>query len=253
MTLHVERLGAGPPVVLLHGWGFHSGIWDRFAAELARESSVHLVDLPGHGLSRGCELGTLDAAVDEIAAAIPDGALVCGWSLGGLVAQRLAERHPSKTRALALIAATPRFVRDAGWMHGVEAETLESFGEDLRVDPEGTLGRFVRLNTFDVPEARSAIREINTRLRSRPWASDAALRNGLDILRTTDCRRAAHGLRIPALVVHGGRDRIVPPGAGRWLAEELSNATLLELPASAHLPFVTDRAAVLDAFRIFHG
>jgi pimeloyl-ACP methyl ester carboxylesterase len=60
-------------------------------------------------------------------------------------------------------------------------------------------------------------------------------------------------LRIPALVVHGGRDRIVPPGAGRWLSQELSNATLLELPASAHLPFVTDRAAVLDAIRNFHG
>ena len=251
MSLDVERFGAGTDVVLLHGWGFHSAVWDGFAADLARSHTVHLVDLPGHGRSRACALRTLDQAADDVAAVIGDGALVCGWSLGGLVAQRLAQRHRAKARALVLMAATPRFVCDGGWEHGIEASTLERFGEDLRGDPEGTLRRFVRLNTFDVPQARTAIREISNLLGSRPFASDDALGNGLDILRTSDCRAETARLRIPALVVHGERDRIVPPGAGRWLAGNLAHATHVELPASAHLPFVTDRAAVVEAIRAF--
>ena len=253
MSLHVERLGAGAPAVLLHGWGFHSAVWNGFASDLAIDRSVHLVDLPGHGHSRATPLRTLDEAVDEVAANIPEQSLVCGWSLGGLVGQRLAQRHPSRVRALALIAATPRFIRDAAWEHGIELETLRNFGEDLRDDPEGTLRRFVRLNTFDVPGARSAIRAIVESLRSRPVACDEALESGLEILRETDCRAASAELRIPVLVIHGARDRIVPPGAGRWLAASLPHATHVELPASAHLPFVTDRTAVLDAIRAFHG
>jgi len=253
MKLHVERLGAGAPAVLLHGWGFHSAVWDGFATELSADRCVYLVDLPGHGHSRVAPLRTLDDAVDAVASVIPDQSLVCGWSLGSLVAQRLACRHPGKARALVLVGATPRFVTDDGWEHGIEAGILEQFAVDLRGDPEGTLRRFVRLNTFDVPGARPAIRTLIESLRSRPFADEGALERGLDILRGSDCRAEAPSMRIPALVIHGRRDRIVPPGAGRWLARQIPRSTHLELADSSHLPFVTDRNAVLRAMRQFHG
>lgn len=53
MSLHVETLGSGAPLVLLHGWGMHGGIWSDLAAELAEHHQVHCVDLPGHGFSNG--------------------------------------------------------------------------------------------------------------------------------------------------------------------------------------------------------
>ena len=51
MKLYTETLGAGPDLVLLHGWGLHAGVWESTAAELAKSWRVTLVDLPGHGRS----------------------------------------------------------------------------------------------------------------------------------------------------------------------------------------------------------
>ena len=57
MRLHVERLGSGPDLVLLHGWALHGGAWAPVAKRLAPRFRVHVVDLPGHGLSRGAAFG----------------------------------------------------------------------------------------------------------------------------------------------------------------------------------------------------
>jgi len=52
MNLHVEVTGQGEPLVMLHGWGMHGGIWSDTVAQLAHEYEVHNVDLPGHGFKR---------------------------------------------------------------------------------------------------------------------------------------------------------------------------------------------------------
>ena len=84
-------------------------------------------------------------------------------------------------------------------------------------------------------------------MRERPLASEQALDAGLNILHAADIRGDAPGIDVPALVVHGGNDRIALPAAGRWLSRSLPRATLLELPDAAHLPFITHRDAVTRA------
>jgi len=235
------------PWVLLHGWGFHSAIWKDLVESLRAPRDVRLVDLPGHGCAANRMLASLDALVDEVAGSTPRGSFVIGWSLGGLVAQRLANRHPDRVRALALIATTPCFVERDDWQYGVSAATLETFAADLRRDPDGTLGRFVNLNAMGRDSARAASR----RLGERPTASSAARDEGLELLRATDLRGESPALAMPSLVIHGSRDRIVPVEAGRWLARTLPAARLVELPHSAHLPFISDRDAVRDALEAF--
>jgi pimeloyl-[acyl-carrier protein] methyl ester esterase len=237
------------PWVLLHGWGFHSAIWKDLVETLDAARDVRLIDLPGHGCAAKRASCSFDALVDEVAASAPRDAFVVGWSLGGLVAQRLAIRHPDRVRALALIATTPCFVARDGWPHGVPSAILETFAADLRRDPDGTLSRFVNLNAMGRDAARAATR----RLGERPAASSAALDEGLALLRETDLREQTPALAMPALVIHGTRDRIVPVEAGRWLARTLPDARLLELPESAHLPFVSNRDAVRDALEAFDG
>ena len=253
MTLHVEIAGRGRPLVLLHGWGFDSGIWADLAERLAGSHRVHLVDLPGHGYSRHRTFPSLNELVDEVARAIPDGALVVGWSMGGLVVQRLARRHPEKVRALAVMAGTPCFVARKGWLHGMAPSTLEGFANDLRKDASATLSTFLRLNALGGSKGREAIRTLARRLNERGGPSASALAAGLDMLRTTDLRRDAARIAVRSLVIHGARDRIVPIEAGRWLARSMPNAGLVELPTAAHLPFVSDRDAVARALGAFDG
>jgi pimeloyl-[acyl-carrier protein] methyl ester esterase len=253
VSLHVAVSGAGPDLVLLHGWGMNGAVWDEAAAMLAMRMRVHAVDLPGHGLSTHVPVGTLDEAADAIAERIPRGAAVCGWSLGGLLAQRIARRHPAHARLLALVGATPRFVAGEDWDHGMRADTLEEFARDLERDLEQTLATFVKLNALHGARGRQAIREFTARLASRPPPTPEALERGLAWLRETDLRIDAPWVATPALVMHGARDGLVPVAAGRWLAQSLPHASLVEWPDAAHLPFFTHREAFVAALESFVG
>lgn len=245
--LHVETSGAGDGLVLLHGWGMHSGVWTEVVPELARSHRVHAVDLPGHGRSGAIRAEGFEAAVDLVAACVPAGARVCAWSLGALVAQRLAQRDPARISRLVLVSATPCFVVRPGWKCAVSPSTIESFAAWLAEDRDTTLARFVALNALDGARGREAIRAFTARLTERSAPATEALAAGLAWLRDTDLRTGAASIEQPTLLVHGARDQLVPVEAARWLASALPHARLLELEDAAHLPFFTHRVSFLDA------
>jgi pimeloyl-[acyl-carrier protein] methyl ester esterase len=253
MALHVERAGAGPDLVLLHGWGLHGGVWHGLAAELAPAFRLHLVDLPGHGHSRATEFGTLDAAADAVAAAVPHGAALCGWSLGGLVAMRLATRHAGRLRAIALVSTTPCFAKRDDWPHAMARATLENFAAGLRDDPARTIRTFVNLNALGGPHARERMKELAALLVERGTPSSDTLAAGLAVLHDEDLRGEAAAIDLPAAVIHGARDALVPDAAGRWLAAALPFARFTGIPDAAHLPFVSHPATVAQALRHLAG
>jgi pimeloyl-[acyl-carrier protein] methyl ester esterase len=253
VKLHVERSGCGPDLTLLHGWGMHSGVWSEVMPELESKFRVHAVDLPGHGLSAAIGATDFDSAVELVAESIPEGGAVCGWSLGGLFAQRLASRHGAKVARLGLVSATPCFVGREDWPHGMKAATLAAFAENLRTHREATLENFVRLNALHGARGRDAIRAFSRRIAERGAPSLAALENGLRWLRETDLRDAAPSLRVPTVVIHGTRDALAPIEAGRWLASRIPRCRLVEVEDAAHLPFFTHPRVFLDALDSLHG
>jgi pimeloyl-[acyl-carrier protein] methyl ester esterase len=243
MTLHVDITGQGPDLVLLHGWGLHSGAWTEVLPALATMARVHAIDLPGHGHSAGVAARTFDEATDAVAAVVPKGAMVCGWSLGGLIAQNLAHRHPDRVARLALVATNACFVERPGWRNGMKLNALESFAAALAADRDGMLKRFVALNAMHAPHGRDAVRAFTERLLDRGVPSDAALAASLAWMRDVDLREQTVKLRVPAVVMHGRRDMIAPVGAGRWLAQHLELVRFTELPEAAHMPFFSHRGA----------
>jgi pimeloyl-[acyl-carrier protein] methyl ester esterase len=253
MTLHVERLGSGPDLVLLHGWGLHGGVWHALAARLAGAFRLHVVDLPGHGHSRNVAFTGLDEVVDIVAKCSPVGASVCGWSLGGLIATRLATRHPSRAVALALVSTTPSFVQRDGWPHAMARETLAAFAEGLRTQPAKTIRAFVNLNALGGPHARDRMRGLAALLVERGTPSAETLAAGLALLHAADLRDEVATIDCPAAVIHGARDALAPVGAGRWLAGALPFARFLEIPDGAHLPFVSHTEAVAQALEALGG
>ncbi|TAN71344.1 MAG: alpha/beta fold hydrolase, partial [Gallionella sp.] len=130
MSLHVDSYsgvgGSGAPLLLIHGWGMHGGMWGGVAEKLSKHFNVLAVDLPGHGYSAGKGEGGrekgeepvlpfplipspffLDAIVDELSAQFREPLTLCGWSLGGQVALRWAMRCPQQVSRLILVASTP--------------------------------------------------------------------------------------------------------------------------------------------------
>lgn len=250
-ALHVETIGSGPELVMLHGWGMHSGIWDGVRTELARSFRLHLVDLPGYGLSPLIAPYTLDALAQTIAAAFPAPVNVCGWSLGGQIALRWAQNAANQVRRLALVATTPCFTQRADWRHGVEPAVLEEFASSLEHDYPGTLRRFLSLQVKGGTSAKHTLKRLGDSLFNNGQPGADTLQAGLEILRRSDMRGAVKAISHPALVLHGEEDALADPGAALWLGNNLPNAKLVMLPACAHAPFLSHPEEFLQALTGF--
>lgn len=246
MTPHVEIRGRGPDVVLLHGWALHGGMWGPWLDELARHARLHLVDLPGHGHSAWPE-GVLGLAgfARAVRPVVPRGAVLLGWSLGGMIALELARSEPALAAALVLVATTPRFAAGDGWEHGMPAVDLDEFATGLAADHRGTVQTFLALQTRGDSHAVETLRQLRRSLAARGEPGRLALAAGLEVLRTADLRDALPRIAVPALVIAGDRDRLTPPEAGRAMAEALPHARFLQIPRCGHAPFLSHGLEVL--------
>jgi len=251
MRLHVERTGAGPDLVLIHGWGLHGGVWDGLGNELARDFTLHVADLPGHGRSSMRLPYTLDDLARDLLDSMPQTASLCGWSLGAQVAMRAALLAPQQVRKLALVSATPCFVRRPDWPWGMDREVLEGFATDLRQDYEGTLRRFLSLQARGGDAAHALTASLRARLFERGQPDAGALEAGLAVLLDSDLRAMVPLLGQPALLVHGEQDMLANVGAARWMAQRMPRARLVTMPHSAHAPFLCQPALFARTLREF--
>lgn len=239
MSLHYSTLGAGRELVLLHGWGTHSGIWSEMAQSLAPHFRLHLVDLPGCGESADCEPYSLQHVAGLLAREMPEHCGVVGWSLGGQVALAWARAAPEQVERIALIATTPCFAQRADWPHAVSREALQEFGRALATDGPGTLRRFFSLQALGDERAREAVARLRGCLKRDGATGVAALAGGLNVLLEADQRDELAAIRQPVLVLHGDRDRVAPPAAAQYLESRLPNAERVVIAGAAHVPFVT--------------
>ncbi len=272
MSLHVEVTGRGAPLVMLHGWGMHGGVWAATAARLAEEFEVHVVDLPGHGFSSGKgEEGrakgktadpqlpfylpsspfTLDAIAAELSARFPDPVNLLGWSLGGIIAQHWAAREPQRVARLVLVASTPCFAERADWDAGMPQETLAQFAADLEKSHTATLRRFLGLQMRGSESERELLAALRAILFSRGEPEMAALRGGLDILRDADLRAVLPSIRQATLVIAGERDKLTPPAASHYLGRTLPNARVAEIAGAAHAPFLSHPQPFIEQVKSF--
>lgn len=239
MNLHIEVTGQGVPLVMLHGWGMHSGIWSDTAAQLAQHFQVHCVDLPGHGASKPLEPFTLDNVVGHLAAGFDQPVTVCGWSLGGQIALHWAVREPEIIERLVLVTTTPCFAEREDWLFGMPQHILQQFAGDLEKNHAATLRRFLGLQLRGSEQEREVLAEMRARLFCRGEPDMGALRGGLGILRDADLREALPEILQPALVIAGERDKLSSPQASNYLAQMLPNARGVEIDGAAHAPFLS--------------
>jgi pimeloyl-[acyl-carrier protein] methyl ester esterase len=249
-ALHVESAGRGPPLVLLHGWAMHAGVWGALPAHLATRRRVHAVDLPGHGHSVALGPFTLDAvtaALDATFEAERQPLDVLGWSLGGMIALRWARARRARIARLVLVCATPRFVAAADWPQGIPEETLVRFADELRVAWRETVQRFLALQVKGGEHGRAVLAALRHHVFARGAPSPDVLAEGLALLRTADLRAEVPAVAQPALVIAGTHDALTPLDAGRWLAATLPHARFLPIAGAAHAPFLSHPDAFGDA------
>lgn len=244
--LHVEETGCGPPLVLLHGWAMHGGLFTSLVPALAVRYRVAVVDLPGHGHSATVPLRSLDDAMQVLDARFRDAhepLRVLGWSMGGALALHWARHEPARIERLVLVGSTPRFITASDWPHAMAPATLQRFGDELAVAYRLTLQRFLTLQVQGSDSGRAALHALRDALFARGEPSPQHLRDALVMLRSIDVRDDLPHIAAPTLVVAGERDTLTPAAASAWMATALPDARLVTIPGAAHAPFLSHRAA----------
>ncbi|HEX7916831.1 pimeloyl-ACP methyl ester esterase BioH [Rudaea sp.] len=245
--LHIETVGAGPDLVLIHGWAMHCGIFAPLTPLLAERFRVHLVDLPGHGFSRDD-----DAPVDarawaaRIAESTPRNAIWVGWSMGGLVALHAALDGSDHVRGLVEIANSPRFVAAADWSHAMAPKVLEGFEKGLERDYRATVEGFLALELIGSPNPQSMLRDLKARVFERGEPPLRVLVDGLRELETSDLRARVVELTMPNLWIAGRRDRLIHAEAMRWSSRQNGKGEYVEID-SGHAPFLSHPREVAEA------
>ena len=251
MSCHVEIIGQGQPLVMIHGWGIHSGVWQPLIKRLSAKYMLYLVDLPGMGGSRPIEPYHLHAMADEVAEVIPGVSDVLGWSLGGLVAQRIELNQPDRIRRLVLVSATPKFVNTPDWQTGVDPANFSAFAESVNHDYKATILQFLTLQCMQADDRRSTIKQLRASFELKPTPTQATLQRALRVLLEADLRAEIPNIRKPTLLIHGDRDTLAPVQAAHWMMQHLPMGYLRVISGAAHAPFLSHSEQFIEALNQF--
>jgi pimeloyl-ACP methyl ester carboxylesterase len=249
--IRVFEGGEGPPLLLIHGYGGAAWNYDPMAPLLVGRRLI-IPDLPGHGGSSPLPaVRTLAGFADVLASLLEEPVDVFGHSLGGVVALRLAERHPPLVRRLVLAAAagissSTRLAEISIALVGILQPGRFAGRRVDRIAASPRLRRLV-FGRFEVANAELlSERAVHGFLRGPTLHTDA-IGAGLALARD-DPRRDLDRVECPVLVLWGGRDRQVPLEDGFEYARRL-RAPLRVIADCGHLligerPDVCARAAL---------
>jgi pimeloyl-ACP methyl ester carboxylesterase len=178
-------------------------------------------------------LAVLDAAGSQRAVAFGS----CG---AGPMTIALAVRHPERVAGLALFGTFPRLVAAPDYPAGWGPEFFASYQAALE---QGWLtGRGIARSVPSAGPDESLMEWLGRLLRLS--VSPAAARAILEFGATIDVRTQLADVQAPTLVLHRAEDQWVDPANGRYLAEHIPSASLVELPGADHWPWFGDAASV---------
>ncbi|MEY4176425.1 MAG: hypothetical protein RI900_3590 [Actinomycetota bacterium] len=226
--------GDGPVVLLLHGLGGSRTSWDAQMGALGRRRTVAW-DMPGYGEAAPLPGGPLtwpavaDSAARFLDALGAERAHVVGISMGGMIAQHLAARHPGLVRSLTLLSTSPAFGLDGTSPTEWTARRLTPLDEGLR--PADYAERVVR--ALASPEVDDAVVEQQCAAMAR--IEPAALRRTIALVASHDARGIHHLITAPTLVLVGEHDHETPVDYSNQLTACISGASLTVVPGAGHL------------------
>jgi 3-oxoadipate enol-lactonase len=227
------------------GWGGDHTAWAFQVPAFAAEFDVIALDNRGVGQSDVPDRSftVVDMADDVLG--LMDGlgigaAHVCGASMGGMIAQELALRHPERVLTLQLHCTSP----------GIDPYGCLVIDNFLRVKARGDAEEFVR---FSLPWLLSRKTFAENPAFIETWiqrALDYPFKTGLvglsrqgEALRGHDARGRLSGLHLPTLITTGLEDILVPPSASEELHTLIAGSELRRVPDAGHLHFIEQALA----------
>jgi 3-oxoadipate enol-lactonase len=235
--LHWESVGDGASVLLITGLGLSGGSWWRTVPVLAERFRVLTYDSRGIGRSATLNYNyTTEAMADDAATVLDSAGIerahVYGMSLGGMVAQQLALRHPDRVASLVLGCTQP------GGRRAIAADgaAVSFFRRRARLPSEESAWASVPYNygrRCRYEHAQRIAEDIARRL-ANPF-NEHAYRAQLCAGALHNCFGRLGQIGAPTLIVHGRDDRVIPVGNAELMAEHIPGARVRLLDECGHM------------------
>ena len=229
-----REAGSGTVLALLHGLGGSRLSWEAQLAGLADRHRVVAWDMPGYGASRPLDgavtfTALADAVIDFLDAIGAPTAHLAGISFGGMIAQYVAARHPSRVLSLSLLSTSPAFGLDGTKPDEWRAARLApldagrepvDFADDVLAAIAGP-----HISAAAMAGQRAAMARV----------TGSALRASIDCLVTHDSTALLPTIAAPTVCMVGDLDDETPVAYGFTLADLIPNARLTVIPMAGHL------------------
>ncbi|HXV30791.1 MAG TPA: 3-oxoadipate enol-lactonase [Sinorhizobium sp.] len=250
VSIHYRLIGAPaekPVIVFVNSLGTDFRIWHDVVARLADDFAILLYDKRGHGLS---DIGRLPCSIEDHAADLAGlldllsirHAIVCGLSVGGLIALALCQRRPELVSSLILCDTAHKIGTAESWdarIAAVEKDGLESI-------LDGVMERWFTPAFRRVENAAySGYRHMLARQPIEGYIATCAA------IRDADYTMAASAIAVPTLCIVGDQDGSTPPEVVRETAKLVPGARYAVIRDCAHIPCVEQPEALAALIRTF--
>jgi len=224
-----EGSDSDPAILLIHGSGVSARSWTAQLEGLGQGLRVLAIDLPGHGDSDPMPEATLQAYADAARALVEilrlGPVFVAGHSLGGAVAVALAGRYPNMVKGLILLSTCAKLPETDSSLEGllwylpgpIRKIVFFSMAKKILFAP-GARGRAIQVGMEEIRACRP-----------ETILKDVAAAKRMDL------GEVARGLRVPALILCGSRDKLTPPALSERLNDLIPSSRLLVLEGAGHM------------------
>ena len=236
-TLHFKKTSsdtAAPALVLINSLGTDFRIWDEFLLHLGHQGEVLAYDKRGHGLSGvGDARFSIDLHMRDLAALMDSqgikNAVICGVSVGGMIAMALQAARPDLVRGLILCDTAPRIGDPQGWQDRIDA--IEANG--MEGIANAVMSRWFSAGfQGGSPAAVAGYRNLLCRTPVEGYLGTCAA------IRDADLTCSAAQIDVPVLCIAGEDDQSTPPELVEEMANLIPNAKFERIRNCGHLPSI---------------
>ena len=248
VTFHYHLTGGGSvPIVFLNSLGTDFRIWDNVIARLDVNPAILTIDKRGHGLSDDGTI-TMDLLVSDVADLMDhlglSGALVCGVSVGGMIAQGLASQRPDLVSGLMLCNTGAKIGDEEGWNARIDAVNkggISSIADTILERWFSTRFRMSQADEF------AGYRNMLTRTPASGYAGVSAA------IRDANLTDGTAKLRLPTICIAGSEDMATPPDLVHSLSNLISGSTYELIDGVGHLPCIEVPQTVAEHIKNLHA
>ncbi len=243
-TMAYADIGAGAPLLLIHGWAAHGGFFRDLAARFAPTRRVLTLTLRGHlGSEPGQAPLTIETLGEDIAEFVEaldlKAVTALGWSMGAMALWSGAARMGGRLDAIIVEDMAPRLTNDAAWsfglMGGYGAADVPATLAEIEADWPAYVTRFAP--RMFAPAARTQSPALIDWAREDMSKTDShAMARFWESMAQQDFRAALTKIETPMLVLHGAESQVYPDGATAFVASAAPNGVHVSIPGAGHVP-----------------